>query len=244
MMRNIQERRSAICLGAEPDWSARTTASCTKSSAPLISDVMLRAYPNNSGCNTINFRRNRKASPILAVELDPRATVLDINHKTASTYRGTGRPWTVEIYRHSPAFRSRTVFRHICTLPSDALSVAFGAKACIAELAVPASGSGFRLGIGFVSNVAIALIPLNKSKSESSEISARNANSREFRPDWSLHSISELHTAGVGNWLPPAKNCNCSCTAWIFFDLEWKRTFSTVFPERRRWSVRHIYTHE
>jgi hypothetical protein len=35
-------------------------------------------------------------------------------------------------------------------------NVAFGAEAYIAVLAVPVSGSGFRLGIGFVSNVAIA----------------------------------------------------------------------------------------
>ncbi len=49
---------------------------------------------------------------------------------------------------------------------------------------------------------ACGRIPLKKSKSESSKISARNVNSREFRLDWPLHSISELHKAGAGIWLP------------------------------------------
>ena len=49
---------------------------------------------------------------------------------------------------------------------------------------------------------ACGRIPLKKSKSESSKISARNVNSREFRLDWPLHSISELHKAGAVIWLP------------------------------------------
>ena len=144
MMRNIQGRRSAIFLGAEPDWSARTTASCTKSSASLISSVRLRAYANNSGCNAINLRRNRNAFPILAVEFDPRAAALNINHKTARTYRGTGRPWAVEIRRHFPAFRSPEEFRYFCDLPSDALSGGIGAEARVAIIVSAVSGRGFR----------------------------------------------------------------------------------------------------
>ena len=57
--------------------------------------------------------------------------------------------------------------------------------------------------VAFAASACFGGIPLNNSKIESSEFSARKANSEEFRQDWSLRSISEFHTAGAGIWLLP-----------------------------------------
>ena len=66
------------------------------------------------------------------------------------------RPGSVRAISAAEAEAWASAMQDYLDAKSESSNVRLGAKTYIAVLAVPGSASGFRLGIGFVSNVAIA----------------------------------------------------------------------------------------